>query len=145
MAQQMCLLQLSGEKEEDSSHGNNALLRQPRGRNGPQPSVQTATNSLISKSCILILTFEMWKRSTISFPSQSRKDLLYISGMIPRAGNLKEGINTFKEYTLHARPWAQCFTIIISFNSHHNLVRQLIFPPFYWWSSFGSKWSRVIA
>lgn len=65
--------------------------------------------------------------------------------MIPRAGNFKKGINAFNEYILHARPWAQCFTIIISFNSHHNLVRQLIFPPFYWWSSSGSKWPQVIA
>lgn len=55
----------------------------------------------------------------------------------PRAWNLKEGINTFNEYILHARPRAQRFTIIISLNPHHKLVRQLILCPFYGWGNPG--------
>ena len=35
--------------------------------------------------------------------SWSRKNLLSISGMVPRTGNLKEGINTFNECIFHAR------------------------------------------
>lgn len=126
----MCLLQLPQRKEEDSSHGNNTLVKQPRGRNGPQPSVQTATNSLISKSCILILTSEMWKTGTISF-QLVRKEFTIHFWHDPKGKEFKEGINTFNDYILCARPCAQCFRIIILFNLHHNLGRQLTLSPFY--------------
>lgn len=46
--------------------------------------------------------------------------------MIPRAWNL-EGVNIFNEYILQTRACAQHFTIVISFNPHHNLVRQVVF------------------
>lgn len=51
--------------------GNNALDRQPRGRDRPQPSTQTTAISLITEPCSLdVLSSEIWKTRTMSFQSQ---------------------------------------------------------------------------
>lgn len=64
-------LQLPQRKEEGRGPGNNALDRQPRGRDGPQPSAQATTISLISEPRSLDLrSSEMWKTRTMSFQSQ---------------------------------------------------------------------------
>lgn len=57
--------------EERGRPGNNALDRQPRGRDGSQPSAQATTISLISEPRSLdIRSSEMWKTRTTSFQSQ---------------------------------------------------------------------------
>ena len=72
--------------------------------------------------------------------SWSRKNSLSISGVVPRTGNLKEGINTFNECIFHTRSWAQRFAVIILLNPHQNLGRQFIVGPFDEW---GPEWSEV--